>query len=106
MLFRPKAALKSEERALLVDEFTRALRQMSCIQRFRIGKRVRTGRSYEQLMSEDYTYAAIIEFDDRKAFEVYLDHPAHVGLATRFFVSFETVLIYDYEMSVDPTTFL
>jgi hypothetical protein len=53
-------------------------------------------------MSEDYTYAAIIEFDNREAFEAYLDHPAHVGLATRFFASFETVLIYDYEISVDP----
>jgi len=65
-----------------------------------------TGRPYEQLMSENYTHAAVIEFDDRVALQAYLEHPSHQDLATRFFGSFEAALIYDYEMGADAAALL
>jgi hypothetical protein len=64
-----------------------------------VGRRIRTGRPYEQLMTEDYTHAAILEFDDRAAFDAYLAHPAHEGLAARFFEAFDTALFYDFELA-------
>lgn len=106
VLFRPKPTLGSEERAALVDAFTGAFASIPSVRRVRVGTRVRTGRPYEPAMSENYTHAAIVEFDDRAAFQEYLDHPAHADLAARFFESFEVALFYDFEMGEDAATLL
>jgi hypothetical protein len=106
LLFRPKATLDAEGRVALADAFAGALEEMPSVRRAQVGKRVKTGRPYDALMSVDYSHAAIIEFDDRKSFQVYLDHPAHAGLAARFFQSFEVALFYDFEMGEDATRLL
>ena len=106
VLFRAKPTLDAGERSGLADSFTRAIEHIPGVRRARVGKRVRTGRPYEQLMSEDYTHAAVIEFDDRAALQAYLEHPAHQTLASRFFESFEAALIYDYEMGEDAAALL
>ena len=49
-------------------------------------------------MRSHYSHAAVLEFDDIAGLRVYLDHPAHAQLASRFFESFEEALIYDYEL--------
>jgi hypothetical protein len=99
VLFRPRADLGIDERAALVASFARALREIPGIRRTRVGRRVTHGRPYEQLMQENYEYAAVLEFDDVRALEAYLQHPAHEELGKRFFASFEAALIYDYEMN-------
>ncbi len=99
VLFRPRADLGAEERAALVASFSRALREIPGIRRTQVGRRVMHGRPYEQLMKENYEYAAVLEFDDLRALKAYLQHPAHEDLGQRFFASFEAALIYDYEMS-------
>jgi hypothetical protein len=99
VLFRPRVDLRGDERAALVTSFRHALREIPGIRRTRVGHRVTHGRPYEQLMRENYDYAAVLEFDDLSALKTYLQHPAHEELAQRFFASFEAVLIYDYEMS-------
>jgi hypothetical protein len=98
VLFRPRAALTTDERAALVAAFAHALGAIPEIRRARIGRRVRHGRGYEQLMQDNYEFAAVLEFDDRDALHRYLQHPAHEALGERFFASFESALIYDYEM--------
>ena len=87
------------ERAALVEAFSRALSDIPVIRRSLVGRRTTHGRPYEQLMRENYDYAAILEFDDMASLKAYLDHPAHEELAARFFASFESALMYDYEMS-------
>ena len=99
VLFRPCAALTLDERTALVASFTRALREIPEIRRTRVGKRVTHGRPYEQLMRENYEYAVVLEFDDVRSLEAYLQHPAHEELGQRFFASFEAALMYDYELS-------
>lgn len=99
VLFRPRAGLTPDERTALVEAFFRALRDIPGIRRASIGKRVVHGRPYEDLMSEDYDFAAVLEFDDLGGLTQYLRHPAHADLGRRFFASFEAALIYDYEMS-------
>ena len=106
VLFRPKPALGSEERMVLVDALTAALERIPSIRRARVGRRILTGRPYEQMMSVNYTHAAIVEFDDRVEFEEYLGHQAHRDLAARFFESFEVALFYDFETDEDPATLL
>ena len=49
-------------------------------------------------MKEDYTHAAILEFEDLAGLKAYLDHPTHTELAARFFECFEQALMYDFEM--------
>ena len=98
VLFRPREGLTHAQRAALVDAFSRALSAIPGIRRASVGRRITHGRSYEQLMKENYAFAAVLEFDDARALREYLEHPAHAELGERFFDSFDAALIYDYEM--------
>jgi hypothetical protein len=77
---------------------TRALRDIPSIRRARVGRRIRTGRPYESLMTVDYQYAALLEFDDADALKAYLGHQVHDALGASFFEAFDVALMYDYEM--------
>jgi len=48
-------------------------------------------------MQVDYEYAAMLDFADLGGLKLYLEHPAHEALATRFFKVLEESLIYDFE---------
>jgi hypothetical protein len=98
VLLRPRAGLSTDERTGLVDAFRTAVRTIPSIRRVRLGKRVKHGRQYEQLMGVDYEFAALLEFDDVGGLQAYLDHPAHAALATRFFQVLDEALMYDYEL--------
>ena len=99
VLFSPRPDLPDEQRRALVAAFEAALRDIPVIRRARVGGRVTHGRPYEQLMSVDYQYAAILEFDSVDDLKAYLNHPAHEQLATRFFDAFDEALMYDYEVA-------
>jgi hypothetical protein len=98
VLFTPKPALSPDTRQRLIDAFARALREIPLIKRASIGRRVTHGRPYEQLMTVNYEYAAVLEFDDLAALQAYLQHPAHDALGSLFFEAFDVALMYDYEM--------
>jgi hypothetical protein len=49
-------------------------------------------------MRVDYTYAAVLEFDDLDGLKSYLNHPDHNRLAMLFFEAFEEALMYDFEL--------
>jgi hypothetical protein len=98
VLFKPKAELPAESRQHLVSAFRTALREIPSIRRAHIGRRVRHGRSYEHLMTVDYEYAAVLEFDDVAQLKAYLAHDAHDALGASFFEAFDVALMYDYEM--------
>jgi len=103
VLFKPKPSLPAETRHRLIEAFGRALRDIPAIRRASVGKRITHGRPYEQLMTVDYEYAAILEFDDDTQLKTYLEHEAHVALGTMFFEAFEVALMYDYEMKDGET---
>jgi hypothetical protein len=98
VLFRPRPHLTNEERRDLMGTLTRALRDIPSIRRASVGSRIRHGRPYESLMQTDYTYAAILEFDDLAGLKAYLEHPSHDALGSQFFAVFEEALMYDFEM--------
>lgn len=98
VLFRPKPHLADEARQRLVDGFTHAIREIPQIKRARIGRRVTHGRPYEQQMRADYSYAAVLEFEDVESLKAYLAHGAHEALGAAFYECFEETLIYDYEL--------
>lgn len=98
VLFRPRPGLTPADRSALAEAFTAALGDIGSIRRAVVGRRVTHGRGYEQLMRDDFSHAAVLEFDDLEGLRAYLDHPAHERLAERFFATFESALMYDYEM--------
>ena len=98
VLFRLKPQLAAASREGLAQALSRATRNIPTIRRARIGARLTMGRPYEQLMSIDYSFAAILEFDDREGLQAYLDHDVHDELAQRFYASIDQALTYDFEM--------
>jgi len=106
LLFRVSDDVPASDRKALIDAWTKALRDIPSIRRAHVGKRVRIGREYEQLMRNDYPYAAVIEFEDKAGLRAYLDHPAHADMANRFFAVLADVLVYDFEMQLSPESWL
>jgi hypothetical protein len=98
VLFRPRPDLTPAERDGLAESLAAALREIPSIRRARIGRRVTHGRAYEQLMRADYTFAALLEFDDVAGLKAYLEHPAHDALGARFFQVLDEALMYDYDL--------
>ena len=98
VLFRPRPGLSDDDRRGLADALVAALETIPSIRRSRVGRRVTHGRPYESLMRVDYTYAALLEFDDLAGLAAYLAHPAHDALASRFFATFEEALMYDFDL--------
>jgi hypothetical protein len=98
VLFRLKPGLGAEARDGLAAALVRAAQEIPSIRQARLGSRITVGRSYEQLMTTDFPFAAILEFDDDTALKAYLDHPAHDELARRFYACFDQSLIYDFEL--------
>jgi hypothetical protein len=98
VLFRPRPDLSDTDRRALADALTTALRDIPSIRGARVGRRVTHGRPYEALMRVDYSYAAVLEFDDVAGLKAYLEHPAHAALGAMFFACFEDALMYDFEL--------
>ena len=98
VLFRLRPDVPLSERRTLIDTYAVALRDIPAIRRARVGRRVRIGRAYEDMMRSDFPYAAILEFDDLAGVREYLDHPAHEELSTRLFAAVAETLVYDFEM--------
>jgi hypothetical protein len=98
VLFRLNPHLTDDAREALAAALKKATREIPSIRRARVGSRVAIGRAYEQLMTTDYSFAALLEFDDREGLMAYLDHGAHDQLAQRFYASIDQALTYDFEV--------
>ena len=99
VLFSPKAGLSDSDRGALLDALVAAAGDIPSIRRFRVGKRVKHWLpGYEQMMREDYEFAAIIEFDDLDGLKSYLGHSSHAEIGRHFTVSAARSLAYDYEL--------
>jgi hypothetical protein len=98
VLFRLRPEVPAPEREALLDAFATALRDIPSIRRAQVGRRVLTGRSYEQLTVMDFPYIAVLEFDDLSGVKAYLDHAAHQDVSARFFAAVAETLIYDFEI--------
>ncbi len=99
ILFSPKPDLSEAERRALLEALVGAAEEIPSIKRFRVGKRVKHWMpGYEQLMREDYEFAAIVEFENIEALKVYLAHPSHAAIGHHFMASASKALAYDYTL--------
>ena len=98
VLFRPRPGISDSDRAAMFDALHAAARDIPAVRRFHIGDRVTHGAAYEPLMTQDFPYAAIIEFDDLAGLQTYLRHPQHEQLGQLFYRLQEAALAYDYQV--------
>ncbi len=100
ILFSPRPELTAEDRRGLLNALVAAASGIPSIRGFRVGRRVTHGLpGYEQMMRDDYEFAAIIEFDDLAGLTAYLAHPSHESLGRHFTASASRSLAYDYAMA-------
>ena len=98
VLFRPKPDISPADRQAMFDALQAAAAGIPSVRRFHIGARLKHGPQYEQLMTEDYPFAAVIEFDDLAGLQAYLQHPKHQALGELFYLFLEKALAYDFAM--------
>lgn len=98
VLFTPRAELPEVERDAFVASFRTALEAIPAIKSARVGRRRTLGRYYDRHNALDFSFVAVLEFESEADLIAYLDHPAHVDLGTRFYVTSESALAYDFEM--------
>jgi hypothetical protein len=99
VLFRPKPDLAPTDRQAMFHALRAAAAEIPSVRRFQIGSRLKHGPEYERLMTDDYPYSAVIEFDDLPGLQAYLQHPRHQALGTLFYQLLDKALAYDYAMA-------
>jgi hypothetical protein len=98
VLMKPKDGLSRADRQALVHAFNLAIRDIPVVREVRIGRRVTHGAAYESAAPDSADFIVSIGFDDLAALQAYLRHPAHEELASRFYGSLSSALIYDFDM--------
>jgi stress responsive alpha/beta barrel protein len=100
ILFTPRADLSERAREELLQGLRTAASTIPSIRRFRFGPRVTHGLAgYEQMMRDDFRFAALVEFDDMAGLKEYLSHPAHAAIGRHFTESAERSLAYDFDLA-------
>jgi hypothetical protein len=100
VLFEPRPDLSDAERQQLLNGLRAAAREIPSVRRLRFGTRVKHGLpGYEQMMRDEYTFAAVIEFETLDDLRAYLAHPAHARLGRHFAESSVRALAYDYSLA-------
>jgi hypothetical protein len=103
VLLQPRPELTAQQRADALATLTKSSAGIPEIRRFCIGRRVTHGLpGYEQLMSQDFEFALIVEFDDVDGLKRYLQAPAHDALGHLFYTATSAALAYDYEFTETP----
>ena len=99
VLLQPKPELTEPQRASALDTIRRSAASLPGV-RLRLGRRVKHGLpGYEQLMTQDFEYALIVEAADLDGLKQYLQAPAHVALGQLFYTATSAALAYDYEFA-------
>jgi len=99
VLLQPRADLTAAERQQALDALSHAAANVPEIRRFRLGRRVKHGLpGYEQVMSQNFEFALMIEMDDVGALTRYLQAPAHAALGELFYSATSAALAYDYAL--------
>jgi hypothetical protein len=98
VLFRPKATLTPPQRAAFITALEHALVNIPLVAHARVGRRVSLGRLYDQQNTQDFPFAAILEFESASDLRAYLEHPAHRTLGELFYQTAESALVLDFEL--------
>lgn len=98
VLFHPQAGLTDAERAAFIAALEHALVNIPLIRRARVGRRLVLGQQYDQQNAQQFSFAAILEFDNESDLRHYLEHPAHKTLGEQFYYAAEAALVFDFDL--------
>jgi hypothetical protein len=99
ILWQPRRDLTSDQRRGVLTAFTAAVKGAPSVRACRVGRRVKHGLpGYELEMTQDFEFAAILEFDDLDGLREYLRHPVHESIGGQFTSAAAAALAYDYEI--------
>jgi Stress responsive A/B Barrel Domain len=96
VLFTPRADLTIEDRRTLASAFAHAARAIPSVRGVRVGRIIRHGAGYESTTAP--AFVAMVEFDDVRGLQAYLEHPAHEGLGLHLRESVSTAAVYDFDV--------
>jgi hypothetical protein len=100
VLFEPKPTISEGDRQEFLAALEEAVSGIAEIRRARIGRPFYFGLMPETNSGQStYSYAAVLEFDDRAALEHYLAHSKHENLRRIFWALCQSTLIIDTELS-------
>jgi hypothetical protein len=99
VLYQPRPDLTAAERQQFDSALSAAIHGIPSVRRVTIGERIRLGTSYDSLMTTDFAYTAIFEFEDEAGLRAYLEHPAHRQLGALFYSCSAAALAYDYAIT-------
>ena len=97
VLFRPRKDTSEADREAMFAALELAAKEIPSVRTFYVGSRITHGANYEQLMTENFPFAAIIGFDDLAGLQAYLAHPRHEQLGGLFYRLQEAAMAYDYD---------
>ena len=99
VLFRPRKDITDADRQAMFAAIDAAAREIPEVRMFHVGRRITHGANYEQFVTENYPFVAVIGFDDLDGLKAYLTHPKHEQLGELFYRLQEAALAFDYDES-------
>jgi hypothetical protein len=100
VLFEPKPGVSDADRRTFLAALREAVSGIDEIRKTTVGRPIRFGVMQEiNGGQKTYSYAAVLEFDDKAALGRYLEHPKHDNLRRVFWQLCHSTLIVDLEMS-------
>jgi hypothetical protein len=99
VLLHIRPDLSEHDRARALETLRDSAAAIPEIRRVQLGRRIKTGLpGYEQLMTEDFDVALIVDVDNVDALRRYLAAPAHQDLGALFYTATTAALAYDYQI--------
>ncbi|HEY3384111.1 MAG TPA: Dabb family protein [Vicinamibacterales bacterium] len=104
ILFALRPDLSDYDSRILLATINGTVKSVPGILSFNVGRRLETDGTYrlggtlEAAPGPDYDYAAVFQFEDKKALQNYLHHPAQHELKTRFVAAVTAATTADFEM--------
>ncbi len=96
VLFRPRPDVDAHQLWLFAQSVIETCSSIPSISRARIGKAVSVDAGYPRSFGDmTYSYAAVLEFEDRKALVDYLQHPLHQAMGRQFWEVSEATLVFE-----------
>lgn len=100
VLFQPKREVPDADRLAFARQLELACREIPSVRRAIVGKAADIDAGYARSLGDgNYTFAAILEFDDRDGLVAYLQHPLHKELGRLFWRVCERTAIVEMNLT-------
>jgi hypothetical protein len=103
VLFEPKPDLAESDVRDFAQHLKDTMTAVPSVRRSMVGRKVAIHTGDRSFGDATYSFSAVVEFDDSKGLNEYLQHPKHVELGRLFWLHCARTVVLEVE-SVDATT--